>query len=252
MRAVRQEVREVRRGSGPATLEAFLEELGEERAARITHVTCDGAEWIHKTMAAGCPNAEVCMDAFHVVKWLTNAVDEVRREVWNEERKSGNTQLANGIKGTPSALLKNPEKLTGKQREKLASVASTNRRLYRAYLLKEQLRLLLKQPANEAIPLLDGWLRWASRCRLTPLVKIAKTIRRIRPQIAAMLEHNLGNGRVESVNTKIRLIQQRAYGFHDPKPSSPSPCSPSPDSAHPSQDEPDPHKQQKTLILAGR
>ena len=203
-------------GNSKATLEMFFAELGQERQARITHVTCDGAEWIHDTVRSHCEGAEVCLDAFHIVSWVNDAVDSVRRELWNEQRKSGDKQLASQVKGMRWVLLKNPENLTDRQSDSLARLEADNSDLYRAYLLKEQLRLLLRQPTEAAIPLLDGWVEWATTCGLAAFEKVAKTIVRQRAAIEAMLRHGLTNGRVESVNAKIRLIQQRAYGFHDP------------------------------------
>lgn len=204
-------------GSNKATVHAFLTELGEERCTSLTHVTCDGAEWIHDVIEDGCPNAVICLDAFHLVQWINDAIDQLRREQWNQERNNGDKQRAGGIKGMRWTLLKNPENLPSGQRTKLADLARSNRSLYRAYLLKEQLRLLLKKPADVAVPLLNPWLTWASRSRLKPLVKVARTIRRFRPHVDALLEQGLSNGCVESVNAKIRLLQQRAYGFHHPK-----------------------------------
>lgn len=204
-------------GNSKATLEKFLEQLGKKRCQKITHVTCDGAEWIHDTMREHCKRAKVCLDAFHIVKWANDAVDEIRRELWNEQRGSGDKQLAGEIKGTRWALLKNPKNLTDKQADALAQLEADNSDLYRAYLLKEQLRLLLKQRAKEAIPLLDTWLKMAAGSGLAAFEKVAETITRQRAAIDAMLRYGLTNGRVESVNAKIRLIQQRAFGFHDPR-----------------------------------
>ena len=69
---------------------------------------------------------------------------------------------------------------------------------------------------REARASLDQWLLWASHSGLKPLVRVAKSIQRVRSYIHATLERGLSNGRVESVNARIRLIQQRAFGFHDP------------------------------------
>ncbi|MDO9556018.1 MAG: ISL3 family transposase [Coriobacteriia bacterium] len=203
-------------GNSRATLEMFFAALGEERRGRITHVTCDGAEWIHDTVRSHCEEAEVCLDAFHIVAWVNDAVDTVRRELWNEQRRSGDKQLAGEVKGTRWALLKNPENLTGHQSGMLARLEADNSALYRAYLLKEQLRLLLRQPVEQAIPLLDGWVEGATKSGLASFEKVARTIVRQRTAIEAMLRHSLTNGRIESINAKIRLIQRRAYGFHDP------------------------------------
>lgn len=203
-------------GRSKAVINAFLDDLGPERRKRLTHVTCDGAEWIHDTIRERCEHAAVCLDAFHIVKWASEAVDEIRREQWNEARRTGDKQLAGDVKGTRWALLKKPESLTDGQQATLEDLERANGPLYRAYLLKEQLRLLLKLPLEDAMPLLESWLAWASRSQLEPFIKLARTIRRQKEAVVEMLHSGLTNGRVESVNAKIRLIQQRAFGFHDP------------------------------------
>jgi transposase len=124
--------------------------------------------------------------------------------------------LAKNLKGTRYALWKNPENLTGRQRAKLSEIQQTNRPLYRAYLLKEQLRQIYRLPADAAITLLDGWIAWARRCRLPSFVKLAKTITAQRAGIVAAIEHGLSNARVEAINTQIRMITRRAFGFHSP------------------------------------
>ena len=91
----------------------------------------------------------------------TDALDEVRREVWNEARRAGNLTLARDLKGARFAVWKNPENLTDRQATKLATIQQTNARLYRAYLLKEQLRQIYQLPAGHAERLLDRWLAWA-------------------------------------------------------------------------------------------
>jgi hypothetical protein len=154
------------------------------------------------------------VDPFHVVMLATEALDDVRREVWNEARKQGNMQLARELKGARFAVWKNPENLTDRQAGKLASIQRTNVRLYRAYLLKEQLRQIYKLPAAAAIPLLDSWLKWARRSRLPAFVKLARTITAQRAGIVAAIEHGLSNARIEQINTQIRLITRRAFGFH--------------------------------------
>ena len=93
-------------------------------------------------------------------------------------------------------------------------IQQTNRALYRAYLLKEQLRQIYRLPATAAIALLDGWLKWARRCRLEPFRKLARTVTEQRAGIVAAIEHGLSNARVEAINTQIRLITRRAFGLH--------------------------------------
>ncbi len=201
-------------GRDHTTVEKFLDVLGEERCQQIQLISCDDADWITLPVSERCPNAAVCLDPFHIVKAAGEALDEIRREVWNEARKAGDKQLAKELKGARFALWKNPDKLTGRQREKLAWIATLNAPVYRAYLLKEQLRQIYHaDTVEDALELLDAWLKWARRCRLKPFVKLAKRITQQRQKVKAALTHGLSNARVEQVNTQFRLIIRRAFGF---------------------------------------
>jgi len=100
---------------------------------------------------------------------------------------------------------------------KLEWIAKTDPRLYRAYLLKEGLRLVFQLPHDQAAEALDRWIAWARRCRIEPFVVLAQRITVHRETILAAIEHGLSNGRIESVNTKIRLMTRIAFGFRSPE-----------------------------------
>ncbi len=69
----------------------FFAQLGAARTARIELVSSDMGEWILKALAEHCPQASVCLDPLHVVALASDALDQVRREVWNEARGAGDT-----------------------------------------------------------------------------------------------------------------------------------------------------------------
>src|SRR5437764_13266649 len=125
--------------------------------------------------------------------------------------------LARELTSDRFAVWTNPENLTDRQQAKLAIIQKTNARLYRGYLLKEQLRQIYQLPAEAAEQLLDSWLAWARRCRLPAFVKLARTITEQRDGILAAIHHGLSNARIEQINTQIRLIARRAFGFHTPQ-----------------------------------
>jgi len=204
-------------GRDTATLLKFFDDLGPQRSALLTHVSADGAEWIHAAVTQRAPRALICLDPFHVVQWATKALDEVRRGLWNTLRWQGKTGQAASLKGTRWALLKNMQDLTGEQKTTLASIATTNKGLYRAYLLKEQLRYVFEAKGEEGRQLLAGWLAWAKRSRLPAFSKLAKTIDKYRPLIWNTLNHGLSNARVEATNTHLRVLTRRAYGYHSPE-----------------------------------
>jgi transposase len=122
-------------------------------------------------------------------------------------------ERAKTLKGARYSLWKNPENLNENQQVKLAWIAATDPKLYRAYLLKEALRVVFQLPHLEAVDALDRWISWARRCRIPAFVKLQQSIVRHRTRILAAIEHNLSNGLIESTNTKIRLITRIAFGF---------------------------------------
>ena len=202
-------------GRDSKTLACFFDALGAERAAKITHVKAHMGLWIHRALAAWVPNATTCIDPFHVVSLATLALDQVRRDVWQQTRKAGDTQGARWLQGARWALWKNPEHLTGPQGAKLELIKQQNEPLYTAYLLKEQLRETLREADPEtASRQLELWIEWAAASGLVPFQRLAQTIADYHQRIVATIRHRLTNARVEAVNTTLRLVVRRAYGFH--------------------------------------
>lgn len=201
-------------GRSQETLAQFFDLLGEERCKAIELVTRDAAAWIIGLVTERCPDAVQCMDPFHVVQWATNALDELRRQEWRALRTDGWSIAASAIKGTRWALLKNPENLTDRQKLKLSGVQVLNKRLYRAYLLKEQLRMVFKAPPDKVDEKLEEWLIWARRCRIPELVEVSKSVTEQRAGILAAVKSRASNASVEAMNTSLRLVTRIAYGFH--------------------------------------
>ena len=200
-----------------ATLQRFFQDLGSQRSRALTHVSADGAEWIHTVVTERAPQAVLCLDAFHVVAWATKALDQVRRRLGVQLRGAGQHEAAAELKNTRWALLKNPPNQSGNQRTTVAGIAWTNKPLYTAYLLKEQLRAIFETKGSVGRALLAGWISWARRCRIPEFVTLAQTLTRYRTLILNTLDHALSTARVEATNTHLRLLTRRSYGFHSPE-----------------------------------
>jgi transposase len=212
-------------GNDKPTLAAFFELLGPQRCARITHVSADAAAWIARTVEQYCPHTISCADPFHVVKWATDALDQVWCQAWNTARRqtggshkdrrgrTASAGAAQGMKRARWALWKNPGNRTDHQRHKPAWIAKTDPRLYRAYLLKEGLRHVFAVGGQAGKEALQRWLSSAARCQIPEFVKLARTIRSEPSAIHASLDHGLSNALIESTNTKIRLLTRLAFGF---------------------------------------
>jgi transposase len=205
------------KGRNKDTVNAFFDALGEQRSARLGFVSCDGAEWIRTVVARRAPEAVICLDSFHVISWATKALDEVRRAEWNHLRRNGRAGAAREFKGMRWLLLRNWENLAPAQKATLRQLAQANTRSFRAWQLKEELREILAMPLAKAKTALESWLYYASRSRLEPFVKLAKTIRHYRASLEAAIEWKLNNGISESNNAAIGRIRSAARGFHDPQ-----------------------------------
>jgi transposase len=210
-------------GRNAATLQTFFDELGSEGRSSIKAISIDmngGYEKAIRERQDTDPGfrPEVCFDPFHVCQLAGRAVDDVRRAEWNTAGKSKSGR-GRWVKSVRWSLLKAPERQTTRQLAALHEVSHANKRLYRAFLLKEELRLIyhLEDPTL-APDHLDAWLGWASRSKLAPFVKLARTIRRYRDGILAAIRLGLSNGRMEALNSKVRLLSHRSFGFHGPQP----------------------------------
>ncbi|MGH3193488.1 MAG: ISL3 family transposase [Streptosporangiaceae bacterium] len=201
-------------GRNKETLGKFFDDLGPERARLLTHVSADGADWIHEVVREKAPQALICLDAFHVVKWAGEALDGVRRRRAGELRAAGKTDEAASLGKGMWALRKDYRKLTPGQRGSLAVIAADNKQLYRAYLMKEQLREVFKTKGQRGKALLAGLIAWCQRCRIPEFTKLATTLKRFRQLIGNTLDHAVSNGRAEAINTQLAALTARARGFH--------------------------------------
>jgi transposase len=196
------------------TVRAFFTALGPDRARLLTHVSADGAEWIHDVIREHAPQSAICLDPFHVVKWAGEALDELRRRLARELRAAGQDDQAATLGSGMWALRKKPENLTGTQRTSLAGIATDNRQLYKGYLMKEQLRAVFTARGGHGRALLAGLIAWAQRSRIPEFAKLARTLKRLRPLIWNTLgEGGVSNARSENTNTHLRTLISRAYGF---------------------------------------
>ncbi len=202
-------------GKGADAVETFFDALGPERLAKLELVTVDMAAGFLKAIRERAPHAKVVLDRFHVQRLASDAVDQVRRDQWRELQGTDEGRV---VKKTRFALLKNPWNLTPRETTKLSQVQKDNAPLYRAYLLKETLAAAL----DDRVPAiarrsLDRWLAWASRSRLAPFVKLARTIRKHKDDVLAYVDERYTNGVVEGLNNRLRSVARRAFGYHTPE-----------------------------------
>lgn len=234
----------VAEGHDYETLSKFFLLLSKEQREAIEVISGDGAKWITKCAIEFCPNAKRCTDPFHVVGWATEALDGIRKEAWrdaNQALKEQKKEVKRGrgrpakddekskqlseakdsvkdIKNSRYVLGKAPENLTDNQQVKLAQIKAKDKRLYRAYQLKEALRNLLKiKDIEVAKRELKQWIFWASHSQINQFKELAKKIINHREFILNFIKTGISNARVEANNNKISLLIHRSFGFRNLK-----------------------------------
>ena len=201
-------------GRTQADVEQFFAQLGGKASDGIELVVIDMWRPFRNAVRDKAPNAEIVFDKFHILRHLSNALDQVRRDEYR--RLQGKDR--SWIKGQRYTLLSAQENLTLEGRQALRKLLAANRRLNTAYLLKESFgQLWSYRTERGARAFFERWkqsLRWQ---RLEPYRKFAEMIERHWDGIAAYCrpENKVSLGMVEGLNNKIRVIQRSAYGYRD-------------------------------------
>ncbi|GMW03425.1 MAG: hypothetical protein AMXMBFR84_45590 [Candidatus Hydrogenedentota bacterium] len=150
---------------------------------------------------------------FHVFGYLSEAIDQVRRDEQNRTLKEGGYEL---IKGSRWLWLKSCGKPKRKEQQSLDEIMAQNRSLQKAYLLKEDFAdFYACQSHEEARIFLKDWTHRCERSGLLPFKELAKRLSRWKKGILAHFEHRITNAVSEGINNNIKVLKRRSYGFHD-------------------------------------
>ena len=179
-----------------------------EQRASIRIVTGDGARWIDSSVAGYCPNAERVPDSFHIVSWMTDCLDRVRKRLRNQARRGNDKTATEAMRGVRYAAPKNPEDLTERQD------TDPRGQPYRSWQLKELPRTLPHQPVGQAGAGLERWIFRASHSRIPEIVELCRETRRRKDDIPKTIRPGHSNARPEAFNNKIKATIRMAYGFH--------------------------------------
>ena len=195
-------------------MDMFFAGIGVERSKNIELAVMDMWKAFRNSTNEHAPKARIVFDKFHVIKHLGEALDEIRRQ----EYKRVNDKERTYIKGQRYTLLSHKANLDTKGRRSLKLLLKANKRLHKAYLLKESFGQLwdYSYPAS-ARKFFENWkaqLRWQ---KLEPFEKFTAMIEKHWDGIVSYChsDNKVSLGFMEGLNNKIRVIQRRAYGIRN-------------------------------------
>ena len=190
----------------------FLKQLPVETAAEIEAVAMDMGPAYQKSVRECLPNADIVFDRFHVMKNYGDVIKNQRRIEFRRAHKSGRDLM----KGCHYLLLRNSDKLTEKQSNKLNNLLDENQNLNMLYLMKEQLQTLWSQPDFETMEKeLEQWCVMADQTKMAYLHKFARSLRKNKQGICNYAKYKLTSARIEAANVSIGMIRKRARGIRD-------------------------------------
>lgn len=177
-------------------------------AKKVTEVCMDMSPAFIKGAQEHFPDAAITFDKFHIIQAANEAVDEVRRK----ERKSCDT-----LKDTRYLWLKNPENLTAAQRETMSKLKDCELDTAKAYRMRLILQEIYRYPASMAPMVLKDWIEWGLRCRLQPMVEVAKMLQKHDDGVIQWFKSKLNNGLLEGVNSLFQAAKRKARGYRSDK-----------------------------------
>lgn len=206
----------VKEGKDGKCLKKFWQ-LIKRQGVRLKAVAIDMSPAYIKAVSDHVGFDKIVFDWFHIKKKVNFELDELRRDLYQEESRLGNRQV---IKGARWLLLKNSENLNEEkdEKQKLESVLKMNKPLATMYYMKEELTTLWSTGGKvQTENYLQNWVSRALNSGIKHLVKIGKMIGGFRSAILRWFDFNinLSTGPLEGFNNKIKVLKRKAYGFRD-------------------------------------
>jgi transposase len=199
-------------GRSMETLDQFFAGMTNEQKATIEAVAMDMWEAYINRVRHHCPQANIVFDFFHVVQGFGRVIDKIRRDEYLKASQEDREIL----KGSRYLLLKNEENLTDKQRPRLQKLLAMNETLNTVYVLKDQLKMLYYYSNRDLVTqTLDDWCAMAQTVSHPAMRAFINKLCFFKYGILNHADCPIGTSDLEGVNTRIKLIKRRAYGYHD-------------------------------------
>ena len=194
------------------SLERYYRQFTREELAGVKSVAMDMWEPYIAATKAHVPQAEekIVFDRFHVIRYVTEAVDKIRRQ----EHKILKAQGDERLKGTRYLWLANEENIPAWRLAEFEAVRGLKLRTGRGWAIKELLRDFWTYLSSAwAEKFFRRWYFWATHSRLEPMVKAAKTLKRHLSNILTWFKHRISNATAEGLNSKIQMVKEMSCGF---------------------------------------
>jgi transposase len=199
---------------GQASLDGFFAQFTPEQREQIAAVAMDMWDPYIASVRANLshPDEKIVFDRYHLMRYVTGAVDEVRRKEHRTLSRAGNKILTE----SRYLWLYSAENLPDRWRDRFAALRCVDLKTGRAWAIKESLRRLWSyQRRGWAEKHWRAWYFWATHSRLKPIIEAAKTLKRHEAGLLAYFAHRITNATAEGLNSRIQAIRVAARGYRN-------------------------------------
>ena len=202
-------------GKGADALDTFWKKLKKTDAV-IKAVATDLSPAFISSVMTNASDATLVFDHFHVIKLMNDALDDIRRSIYREEKDLNKRKV---LKGSRWLLLCNGKDIfDDKFKSRLENALKLNEPLMKTYYLKESLKEIWMQiNKEEATKVLDHWIEQAYQAKIPKLTTFANTLKAHKWGILAWYDYHISTGKLEGINNKIKTMKRQAYGYRDQK-----------------------------------
>ncbi len=189
----------------------FLYKL-KRKKVQLAAVAIDMSQAYTKAVREVFPDVDIVHDRYHVVALVNKAIDDTRRDIARDLSDSDRQY----VKGSRFLLLKGKEKLSPEGLKHLEQLMELNEPLYKAYLLKEELRTfwnLVNEAEGQSF--LSSWIVNAKTLGIKHFTKLAETLQQHEQGLLDYFKHQITTAPLEGLNNKIKTLKRQAYGFRD-------------------------------------
>ena len=163
-----------------------------------------------KSAGKQVPEAEIVHDKFHIVKYLNEAVDKVRRRENRELMESEDKRLT----GTKQMWLYAKKNLPRKRLKELKLLLNDDLKTSRVWALKENFRWFWRYVySTSAEEFFAQWHESVLESEIKPMIKVADMLQRHLPGLLSYFRHKITNAISEGFNSRIQSIKSAARGF---------------------------------------
>lgn len=205
-------------GRDSQALKTALNVLSTGQKLTVENFAVDMHEAFISVIKTECPNAEICVDRFHLVQKVNEAFDKVRRSEFKKAKESKDQFNENMLEPHRRFILVAREKDLSKSEQKLLDkLRRVNQSIHTAMLLVEYFHKALDKTSIKSFrQTLLTWYIVVRESKLEPFIKLAKTIRRYRKNIEAYIKSRLTTAVAEGLNNKIKVLKRMGYGYTNP------------------------------------